>query len=120
MVRGPQIHLTLHLIDVLLRVVDHLDRLLPLLLECRLCSLDVLLLNLDPSVDLLLLGLESARRELILLEELLDVLALLLLFELEDFLSELDELGLLAVLHDHLELLLTVLLEGVPVEKRVA
>lgn len=45
---------------------------------------------------------------------------LFLLLELEDLLAELDQLRLLAVLHDHLELLLRVLLEGVPVEERVA
>lgn len=46
--------------------------------------------------------------------------SLLLLFELEDVLAELDQLRMLTILHDHLEFLLGVLLEGVSVEHRVA
>ena len=119
-VRWTQIHLALHLVNVLLRVIDHLNGFLPFFLECRLCLLNVLLLHLDPSVNLLLLRLEGPRRELVLLEELLDVPPLFLFLELEDFLFELDQFGLLRVLHDHFELLLRVLLEGIPVEEAVA
>ena len=113
-------HLALHLVDVLLRIFNHLDCLFPLLDESRLRLLDLLLLDLDPSVDLLLLELEGPRRELVLLEQLLDVAPLLLLLVFEVLFAELDELRMLAVLHDVLQLLLGVLLEGVPVEERVA
>ena len=89
-VRRSQIHLGLHVIDVLLSVFDHLNRLLPLLLKVGLRLIDILLLHLDPSVDLLLLRLEGTRRELVLFEELLDMLAFFLLFKLDDFLAEFD------------------------------
>ena len=85
-------HLALHLVDVLLRILNHLDCLLPLLDESRLRLLDLLLLDLDPSVDLLLLELEGPRRELVLLEQLLDVAPLLLLLVFEVLFAELDEL----------------------------
>jgi hypothetical protein len=91
-VRRSQIHLGFHLINVPLGVFDHLDRLFPLFLEVGLRLIDILLLHLDPSVDLLLLGLEGARRELVLFEELLDVLTFFLLLELEDLLAEFDQL----------------------------
>ena len=115
--RGPQVHLALHLINILLRIVNHLHRLLPLLLEGRLGLLNILLLHLDPAINLLLLRLKRPRRELVLLKQLLDVLPLFLLFELEDFLSELDQFRLLGVLHDDLKLLLGVLLERVSVKE---
>ena len=85
-------HLALHLVDVLLRVLNHLDCLFPLLDESRLRLLDLLLLDLDPSIDLLLLELEGPRRELVLLEQLLDVAPLLLLLVFEVLFAELDEL----------------------------
>ena len=53
-------HFALHLINILLSVLDHLDCLLPLLDKCRLSLLDFLLLHLDPTIDLLLLQLESS------------------------------------------------------------
>ena len=120
MVRIAEIHLALHMIHVLLGVLYHLNCLLPLLLKSSLRLLNLLFLHLHPPVDLLLLSLERPWGELVLLEQLLDVPALLLLFELEDVLAELDQLRLLAVLHDDLQLLLRVLLEGVPVEQGVA
>jgi len=45
------------------------------------------------------------------------MLTLFLLFEFEDFFAEFDQLRLLAVLHDYIQLLLWVLLEGVAIEK---
>uniref|UniRef100_A0A7S3I1F9 Uncharacterized protein n=1 Tax=Favella ehrenbergii TaxID=182087 RepID=A0A7S3I1F9_9SPIT len=101
-----QEHLAFHLVDVLLRVFDHLNGLLPLLDECRLCFLDLLLLQLDPAIDLLLLELESAWRELVLLKSLFDVATLLLLLVFEVVLAELDQFRVLAILHNMLQLLL--------------
>lgn len=58
---GTEVHPALHLLDIFLGVFDHLDCLDPLLLEVGLRLLDFLLLDLDPAVDLLLLGREGAR-----------------------------------------------------------
>ena len=53
------VHLRLHLIHILLSFLDHLDSLFPFFFEVSLGLLDVLPLDLNPSVDLLLLLLES-------------------------------------------------------------
>lgn len=110
-------HFTFHLVDILLCLFDHLYRLLPLLLECCLRFLDFLLLYLYPSVNLLLLELEAARGDFILLEELLNMPPLLTLFIFEIVFSELDQFRVFTVLHYVLQLFLGVLLEGIPVEK---
>ena len=47
------------MLDILLGVFDHLDGLVPFLLEVALRLLDLLSLNLDPPVNSLVLGLES-------------------------------------------------------------
>ena len=114
--RRRYVHLRLHLLNILLGVLDHLHRLFPLFLKSGLSLLDVLLLHLNPSVDLLLFRLESPWGELVLLELLLDLLALLLLFILKHIFPKLDQLRLLTVLHYHVELLLRVLLEGISVK----
>ena len=106
MVGWPEIHLALHLVDIFLGVFDHLDRLIPLLFESGLCLFYLLFLNLHPAINLLLLCLESARGELVLFEQLLYVLSFLLFLEFEDLFFELYELGVLTVLHYHIEFLL--------------
>ena len=116
----PDPHLGLHLVHILLSVLNHLDSLVPLLLEGRLCSLDLLLLHLDPPIDLLLLRLVGTRRDLVLVQLLLDDFLLPALSKLEHFLAELDEFGVLVVLHDDAELLLGELLECVPIKHRGA
>ena len=100
-VGGTQIHLTLHVIHIFLSVFNHLDSFYPLLFEVGLGLFNLSLLDLNPPIDLLVLGLESARRHLVLLEQLLYVFSLFLLFEFEDFFTELDQFRVLAVLHDH-------------------
>ena len=119
-VRRSQIHFTLHLLDVSLSVIDHLYCLLPLLIKCCLCLFDVLFLELDPSVNLFLLCLESSRWELILLELLPDLPALFLFLKLNNLLTEFDQFWVLTALHNHLELLLRVLLKSVSIEERTA
>ena len=91
-VGGTREHLALHLIDILLRVFNQLDRLVPLLLERGLRLLDLLLLHPDPAVNLLLLELESSRGDLLVFEKLLDVAALLLLLVLQHVFAELNQL----------------------------
>ena len=56
----PVKHLALHLINIFLRVFDHLNGLLRLFFECCLSLFNLLLLNLYPSIDLLLLKLETS------------------------------------------------------------
>ena len=87
----PKVHLGSHVIDIFLRVLYHLDRLIPFLLEVRLRLLDLLLLDLNPSIDLSIFELVSTRRVLLLLEQLPDYSSFTLLLELENLLSKLDE-----------------------------
>lgn len=60
LMQRSNIHLVFHLVNILLSVFNHLDSLLPLLLEVSLSLLNLLLLNLDPPIDLLLLLLERS------------------------------------------------------------
>ena len=118
--RRTKIHFAFNLINILLSILNHLHCLLPFFLESCLSLFNLLFLNLNPFINLLLFSLERSWWELILFEQLLDMLTLLLLFEFEDFFAELDQLRLLAVLHDYIKLLLWVLLEGVAIEKWIS
>ena len=90
--RRTKSNLALHLVNVLLCVFNHLNSLLPFFLEGALCLLDFLLLDLHPSIDLLVFRLEGTWRKLTTLELLFDLLALFVLFILEHVFAEFDEL----------------------------
>lgn len=106
MMRRCNIHFALHLVDVFLSVLDHLHSLLPFLFECGLSFFYFLLLNLYPTIYLFLLELKSARRHLILIKQLLDVLPFFMLFVPQNVLSEFDKFRVLTILHDDFELFL--------------
>ena len=80
------------MVHVFLGLLDHLHSLVPLLLEVDLGLLNVLLLDLDPSIDSFVLGFVSPWRVELLIKELLELLSLFLLLEPDDLLPELDEL----------------------------
>ena len=64
-------HLGLHVIHVLLGVLDHLHRLVPLFLERGLSLFNLLLFDMDPPFNLLFLMLVGSWWELVLIELLL-------------------------------------------------
>ena len=90
--RGSESDFALHLVNVLLCIFNHLYCLLPFFLEGALCLLDFLLLDLHPSIDLLVFRLEGTWRKLTTLKLLFDLLALFVLFILEHVFAEFDEL----------------------------
>lgn len=85
-------HLAFHLVDIFLCVLNHLDCFLPLLHERRLRLFNLLLLNLHPAINLLLLKLEATWRHLVLLEHLFNVPSFFAFFLLEIVFTELDQL----------------------------
>ena len=86
---------TADVLVVLLRDLHHLGRLLPLLFELLLCLLDLILLLRDPLFELEVLALEGARRDLVLVEHLVDVFERGLLPVRNRLFPNLEHLGVL-------------------------
>ena len=90
---------------------------MPLLLELFLGPLDLLLLDADPLLQLLPLGLVSPRRVLSALVHLLHHLLLLVLSVLQRLLPHLDQVQVLIIVQHLLQLGQSKLVEGVVFEQ---
>ena len=109
-----------HLIHILLRFFDHLDSLVPLLLVNHFGLLNVFFLNCDPSVNFVFFLLIGSRRYLLARKQLFDRPFLLLLPEYQPLLPELNQLLILIVLHELDQFLARQVLESISIEKRIA
>jgi hypothetical protein len=109
-----------HDLNILLSLFDHLDSLVPLLLELLLRLAYLLLFQTHPALQLVLsLGVGTGT-QLLLLEHFLDVAPLFVLAVVQCFLSHLDEVHEFVVLNDTFESVSCELLERVSLKKALA
>lgn len=89
-----------HDLDVLLRLLYHLDCLVPFLLELLLRLAYLFLLQAHPTLQLVLPLCVGTRAQLLLLEHFLDVPPFFILSVVQCFLSHLDQVHKLVVFDD--------------------
>ena len=106
-----------HHVNILLGLIDHVQRSFPLLLELILGFLNVLHLDFDPLFELLLPLCVGPRRELACLEHLLDVFAFLFKAIVKGLFPHLYQVEELVVFHHSLQLGGGIFLEGVTLKE---